>query len=67
MTWDEAMVEAVELSNRLGRDVEIVKNYPTGFSVRIVYQLDPVRGNIVTPGTPLSQEQLLLKEAKAKC
>lgn len=65
-TWDKIMVEAVELSNRLGRDVVIMKNYPAGFSVRTLIQVDPIKGNIVTPGTPLTQAQLLLKEAKVK-
>lgn len=64
MDWDEAMVEAVALANRLGRDVEVAKNYPAGFGVRIVNSNDPVRGNIVSPGTPLTAKQLALKAQK---
>lgn len=59
-TYDEAFAAAVYQANRMNRPIELarVKEYGRdGYNVRTITAADPVRGQVVQPGEPLTAAQ----------
>lgn len=64
LEWNKAMDEAITLSDRCQRPVQIYKTYPAGYAIGMFPMnkdgtpAEAVRGQIVYPGTPRTAKQM---------
>jgi hypothetical protein len=72
MTYDQAMVKAVATANLLQRPVQVTRDYFGSFNASIFVMdmqtgqpLEPIRGQIVRPGEPLTAAQVAIRDAQA--
>ena len=64
MTYNEAMVNAVALADRLGREVEVRRDAFGGYSVSIALYYSE-KGQTVRPGDPLTAAQIAIRDRKS--
>jgi hypothetical protein len=64
LEWNRAMDEAITLSDRCQRPVQIFETYPAGYAVSMFLlnkdgtPAEAVKGQIVYPGTPRTAKQM---------
>ena len=62
-TYDDAMVKAVAMADRLGREVEVRKNAFGEYDVSIALFYSE-KGQTVRPGEPLTARQIEIRDRK---